>query len=87
MGLAISALIFTAVLSLWLVPDWLGRPYVGSERVTAADNVRTASVAFLVIIGSSVTIFYTARIYSLAREGHITDRYSKAVEHLGDVEN
>ena len=86
MGLAISALIFTAVLSLWLVPDWLGRPYVGSERVTAADNVRTASVAFLVIIGSSVTIFYTARTYSLAREGHITDRYSKAVEHLGDVE-
>jgi len=84
--LAVAALGFVAVLSLWLVPEWLGRPYDGSSRVTAIDNARTACIAFVVVIGSAITILFTGRTYSLTREGHITDRYSKAVEHLGDDE-
>ncbi len=86
LGLAVAALGLMAVLSLWLVPEWLGRAYGGSDRVMAVDNARTAAVAFLVIIGSAATILYTARTYNLTREGQITERYSRAVEHLGDHE-
>jgi uncharacterized protein YjbI with pentapeptide repeats len=84
LGVAVAVLGLAGVLSLWLVPEWLSRAYTGTNHVTAMNNARTTSVAFLVIVGSAVTIVYTVRTYVLSREGQITDRYSKAVEHLGD---
>jgi hypothetical protein len=40
-------------------------------------------VAFLVAVGAAVTVWFTARTYSLSREGHVTDRYTSAVSQLG----
>jgi hypothetical protein len=34
-------------------------------------------------MGAGVGLAYTARTYRLSREGHLTDRYTKAVEQLG----
>src|SRR5690242_5696390 len=38
----------------------------------------------LVAASAAGGLAYTARTYRLSREGHFTDRYSKAVEQLGD---
>jgi pentapeptide repeat protein len=49
----------------------------------ARNDVRTAGIqmlaGFVLVVGS----YFTARTLRLNREGHITDRFSKAIEHLG----
>ena len=77
------------VLSLWLLPAVLARkPSYGmtaAERLTAVNDVRAPVVAFLVAVGAAGTLLFTARTYVLNREGHVTDRYTKAVGQLGDA--
>jgi hypothetical protein len=41
-------------------------------------------VGFVVAIGAAGTLWFTARTFVLNREGHVTDRYTKAVGQLGD---
>jgi hypothetical protein len=41
-------------------------------------------VALLVAFGAAGTLYYTSRTYRLSAEGHVTDRYSKAVDQLAD---
>jgi hypothetical protein len=55
-----------------------------AERLAAVNDVRTPLVAFLVTIGAAGTLWFTARSFTLNREGHVTDRYTKAVSQLGD---
>jgi hypothetical protein len=50
----------------------------------AANDVRGPLVAFLIAMGAAGTLLFTARTYELSREGHVTDRYTKAVGQLGD---
>jgi hypothetical protein len=77
------------VLSLWLLPAVLARePSYGmtaAERLNAVNDVRAPIVAFLVAVGAAGTLLFTARTYVLNREGHVTDRYTKAVGQLGDA--
>ena len=50
---------------------------------SADADTRTGLVAPLVAIGAAGGLAYTARTCRLARESHITDRYSTAVAQLG----
>jgi Pentapeptide repeats (8 copies) len=78
--------LFAAVLVVWSLPSLLTRhPRVGdaAARHTAITNTRTGLVATLAVLGAGVGLAYTARTYRLSREGHLTDRYTKAVEQLG----
>jgi hypothetical protein len=77
--------LFAAVLVVWLLPSLLTRyPRVdAAARHTAITATRTGLVATLAVLGAGVGLAYTARTYRLSREGHLTDRYTKAVEQLG----
>jgi hypothetical protein len=53
------------------------------ERLDAEADVRSALIQ---MIGGTVLLtglYFTARGFRLTREGHITDRYAKAIELLG----
>jgi hypothetical protein len=77
------------VLSLWVLPTVLAREpshgMTASERLKAVNDTRAPVVAFLVAVGAAGTLLFTARTYVLNREGHVTDRYTKAVGQLGDA--
>jgi hypothetical protein len=78
------------VLALWVVPALLTRPSAGmssAERLRAANDVRTPVVAFLLAVGAAATSVFTARSYLLNREGHVTDRYTKAISQPGDAQS
>ena len=74
------------VLTVWVLPAVLTRhPQLGTaaEQHKAIADTRAGLVAMLVAIGAAGGLTFTARTYRLSREGHVTDRYSKAVEQLG----
>lgn len=80
-GFAVFALL------LWRGPAWLDstglRGLTPIQRQTAVDADRgrmTQLGAGLLVAGALV---YTARNFRLSWEGHVTDRYTKAIEQLG----
>ena len=75
------------MLVVWALPSLLTeRPRISEakDRQTAINAARTGLVTLVAAIGAAAGLAYTARTYRLSREGHITDRYSKAVEQLGN---
>jgi hypothetical protein len=86
-GLLIAAVVL-GTLVLWLLPAVLTRhPSSGmtaAEQLKAVNDVRAPLVAFLVAVGAAGTLWFIGRTYRLNREGHVTDRYTKAVGQLGD---
>ena len=64
----------------------------GRQRPTRADRRPAASEidtmrGYLIQVGAGVlaagALLYTALNFHLAREGHVTDRFTKAIEQLG----
>ena len=86
--LALAAAAVAGIAVLWLLPAVLTRhPSAGmtaAERLKAVNDARTPLIAFAVLLGSAVTVWLTAQTYRLGRQGQVTDRFSKAVDHLGD---
>lgn len=85
---ALIVAVALGALALWLLPAVLARPSHGmtaAQRLAAINAVRAPLVTFLVAIGAAGTLWFTARTYVLNREGHVTDRYTKAVGQLGDA--
>jgi hypothetical protein len=86
--LAAAAVVGVAV--LWLLPAQLTRhPSHGmtaADRLKAVNDARTPLIGFAVLLGSVVTVWFTAQTYRLSRQGQVTERYSKAVAHLGDAQ-
>jgi Pentapeptide repeats (8 copies) len=82
-----SVLTVVAVaLVVWLLPSVLTRrPMIvdAAARQTAIANARTGLAVTLAALGAAGGLAYTARTYRLTREGHLTDRYTAAVEQLG----
>lgn len=82
-----AALVVLALL-LWLLPSWLTRrPSAGmsaAEHLSAVNDARTGVAALLVALGAVGSLIFTSRSYRLNWEGHMTDRYTKAVSQLGD---
>lgn len=89
---AVSLLILAIVLgavALWILPAVLTmHPTSGmtaADRLKAENDVRAPLVAFLIAVGATGTLWFTGRTYVLNREGHVTDRYTKAIGQLGDA--
>jgi hypothetical protein len=80
------ALVVTWVL---FVPaaDWLAHHDVGSAtgmaHETALDNARGRLLTLGAGLFAAGALLFTARNFTLSREGQVTDRYTKAIEQLG----
>jgi Pentapeptide repeats (8 copies) len=75
----------------WPVSDLIARHDVGAitgpHRAAALQVARDAARGRLLTFGAGVfaagALVYTARNFSLSREGQVTDRYTRAIEQLG----
>ena len=89
--LAGGAVAVLAVAFLWAlfvpVADWLARHDVGSAtgplHETALDNARGRLLTLGAGLLAAGALWFTARTFTLSREGQVTDRYTKAIEQLG----
>jgi Pentapeptide repeats (8 copies) len=90
-GLAGIAAVVLALAIAWalFVPlaDWLAHHDIGSAtgslHETALDNARGRLLALGAGLFAAGALIFTARNFALSREGHVTDRYTKAIEQLG----
>jgi hypothetical protein len=77
-----------ALVVVKFVPTWLAETE-GLSRTDEAEEIgraRTALLALGAAVLATVGAVYTARSFSLSRQGQITDRFTKAVEQLGSEE-
>src|SRR5690349_13405622 len=86
-GFAVVAAVALATL-LWL-PDVLvdasgGRELTGKDLVQAVTEERRTILAALAALGAGLTLWYTHQRHQLDRDANRTDRYTRAVEQLGD---
>ena len=87
-GIAAVALVL-AIAWLLFVPiaDWLAHHDVGSVKGPQLQTARDAARGRLLTLGAGLfaagALVYTARNFTLSREGQVTDRYTKAIEQLG----
>jgi hypothetical protein len=86
----IIALVVAAAVSWVLVvpiADWLAGHDVGSAKGPLLQTARDAARGRLLTLGAGLfaagALLFTARNFVLAREGQVTDRYTKAIEQLG----
>ncbi|SRR5579875_2504528 len=72
---------------LWRGAGWLYGPgfrtLTPSQQVTALDDVRSKLLQLGGGLIATVALLYTALTFRLSREGHVTDRFAKAIELLG----
>ena len=87
---SIAAVVLALVVAWVLfVPaaDWLAHYDVGSVKgplyETALDNERGRLLTFGAGLFAAGALVFTARNFTLSREGQVTDRYTKAIEQLG----
>jgi uncharacterized protein YjbI with pentapeptide repeats len=84
-----TAGLVAAIAALMLLPDVLvnaagGRALKGGDRVGALTEERRTVLAGLAAIGAALTLWYTHQRQQLDRDSNRTDRYTQAVEQLGD---
>jgi len=85
------AAVVLAVAVAWVlfVPaaDWLARHDVASAKGPLLQTARDAARGRLLTLGAGLfaaaALLFTARNFTLSREGQVTDRYTKAIEQLG----
>ena len=81
LGLAIAWALFVPV------ADWLAHHDVGSVKgslyETAVDNARGRLLTLGAGLFAAGALAFTARNFTLSREGQVTDRYTKAITQLG----
>jgi uncharacterized protein YjbI with pentapeptide repeats len=88
MGIA-SIVAILAVGWVLFVPaaDWLAHQDVGPAKGTLLQSARDAARGRLLTFGAGAlaagALLFTARTFTLSREGQVTDRYTKAIEQLG----
>lgn len=66
----------------WLDSDSL-RGLTPEQRASEIDSVRSYLIQYGAGVFAFGALIYTARSFRLSREGHVTDRYTKAIEQLG----
>lgn len=85
LALAVAAL---AIFALWEIPRWQVTHTPGTTAQLRFDREDAARKTLAQILGGAVvlgTLYTGFRTYQLSREGHITDRFTKAIEQLGWV--
>jgi hypothetical protein len=88
--LIVAAAVVLVLVIVWalLVPgaDWLAHHDVGSAKGSLAA-ARDAARGRLLTLGAGLlaagALLFTARTFTLSREGQVTDRYTKAIDQLG----
>jgi len=78
----------------WPVSDLIARldagaitgPHRAADLQAARDAARGRLLTFGAGLFAAGALVYTARNFSLSREGQVTDRYTKAIEQLGSKE-
>jgi hypothetical protein len=74
----------------WIVVKWAPahlastKGLTGNDRVQEIARVRTALLAILAGSLAAIGAIYTARTFALNRQGQITERFTRAVEQLGN---
>jgi hypothetical protein len=67
--------------------DWLARHDIGTAKGPLLQTARDAARGRLLTLGAGLlaagALLFTARNFTLSREGQVTDRYTKAIEQLG----
>jgi len=83
--IAFLALVYVV---LKAAPDWFAQTAGLDERAIALERqgIRTASLALLAGAFAVISAVYTARTYTLNRAGQLTDRFTKAIEQLGNTD-
>jgi pentapeptide repeat protein len=89
--LGAAAAVALALVVAWVlfVPaaDWLAHHDVGSVtgslHETALDNARDRLLTLGTGLFAAAALVFTARNFTLSREGQVTDRYTRAIEQLG----
>ena len=85
---AAAAVLALVIIWALLVPgaDWVARQDIGSAKGSLAA-ARDAARGRLLTLGAGLlaagALLFTARNFTLSREGQVTDRYTKAIEQLG----
>ena len=89
----IAAVVLAAAVAWVLfvpVADWLAHHDVGSAKAPLLQTARDAARGRLLTLGAGLfaaaALLFTARNFTLSREGQVTDRYTKAIEQLGSKE-
>jgi hypothetical protein len=87
-GIAAVVLALAIVWTLLVpAPDWLAHHDVGSAKGALLQTARDAARGRLLTLGAGLfaagALLFTARNFTLSREGQVTDRYTKAIEQLG----
>jgi uncharacterized protein YjbI with pentapeptide repeats len=79
--------IFVIAVVIWAPPLFIDSRHLilaAKDQLDAEASFRTALIQLfggLALIGG---VYFTAKTFSLTREGQITDRYAKAIEQLGN---
>jgi hypothetical protein len=81
LGLAITWVLFVPTAD-WLAHHDVGQ-VTGSVHETAVDNARGRLLTLGAGLFAAGALVFTARNFTLSREGQVTDRYTKAIEQLG----
>jgi hypothetical protein len=85
----VGAGVLVALAILWKVPQWQVGPVRGLEPKERFGCNNEARKTLATILGGALLLtggYLTWRNFNLAREGQITDRFSKAIEQLGAVD-
>jgi hypothetical protein len=90
--LVVGAVVLVVGTAMVLAPRWLvindaaGEPLAGAERVNAVNQARGTMLQLLggLVLGAGAVA--TWRQLRVAREGQVTDRFTRAVDQLGRPE-
>ena len=87
MAAGVAAVVVAFVWFLWRGAAWLDGPglrgLTPDQRETALNAVRGRLLQIATGLLAIGALVYTALNFRLSREGHVTDRYTKAIEQLG----
>jgi uncharacterized protein YjbI with pentapeptide repeats len=82
-----AVLVAAFAVLLWLGPAWLDQSVLHgltpSQRATAVDAFRGRIIQVGAGLLAAGALVFTALNFRLSREGHVTERYTKAIEQLG----
>jgi hypothetical protein len=77
-----------SVLALWKVPQWQTSPALSTPtRFEAEDHARATLAQILGGFFLLTGIYFTWRNLEVAREGQITERFTRAIDQLGAVDD
>lgn len=86
-ALALAMAIVGALVFIQLASDWLAvtdASMTASQRAEEIGRARTTVLAVLAGCLAAVGAYYTHRSFGLSRQGQITERFTRAVDQLGN---